>query len=307
MIIVRPMGGMGNQMYALALGLALAEQKKAQLFLDKSWVKADGQRRGLNRDALEFFDHQIAEWPVSRLLTARLISSPLVDKALAFWAKLQSANKRAIFIEKECCFDSSLLESRARSIYVRGGTWQSYRYFEKYSAQIRRAFVFKEVVRQENQYWVQKIQESKNPIFVHVRRGDYVNNPSAAYTQGICTVPYYQNALEYFRKQIASPTFFFFSDDIEWVMHTFGASPDFVFVQRRASRENESGFRDDGHNDMYCMSQCCHGIVANSTFSWWAAWLIEHPEKVIVAPTRWYQGIGDDGFIIPDSWKRLDG
>lgn len=307
MIITRPMGGMGNQMYALALAKSLSLRLGQPLVIDKSWVRDDGKQRGLDRDSLQHFSHGIPEWSWSSNSLGRLFLGRMHDKLLGPILKLISRRNPWYQVETACRFDPEILDLPGPNVYLRGGTWQSWRYFKDYQDAIRTMFTFQESVQEQNSEWVARIGSVPVSVFVHIRRGDYVNNPAAAYTQGICTLEYYKRAMERMREHLDNPVFFFFSDDMDWVVDTFGQAPDHIFVQRRPGRDNESGFRDDGQHDMYCMSVCQHAIVANSTFSWWAAWLIRNPEKRIIAPDRWYQDIPDDAFIVPPQWERLHG
>ena len=307
MIIARPMGGMGNQMYCYALGKALSLKKNTPLRIDKSWVDEVGAEKGLDLFSLANFKLECAEWRYPRSGLRGLLSRRKADRIFAWLSQMLPRRWKSILVERQCRYDEWIREIKSRTIYIRAGTWQSYKYFRDCEDEIRRDFEFKEEVYEANRGLADRILADKQSVSVHMRRGDYVANSEYAYTQGICTRQYYDNALEYFRHRLPSPTFYFFSDDIGFVKSEFGSRDGYVFVDRRESRGNEVGFRDDGHHDMYLMSLCRNNIIANSTFSWWAAFLNKSKEKMVVAPDRWYNGVADDSFILRPDWIRISG
>lgn len=118
-------------------------------------------------------------------------------------------------------------------------------------------------------------------VSVHVRRGDYLDASHGGMYTGICTEGYYQKAMERIRKSVPDAVFYVFSNDTDWAKAHF-AGKDCVVA--------EGGTEDTGYQDMYLMSLCQHHIIANSSFSWWGAWLGRNPEKKVIAPDRWLNG-----------------
>lgn len=302
MVICRLMGGMGNQMYSYALGRALSLLKKSPVYVDKSWLDEMGGQRNLDLYALSCFRLQCLEWRPPGLLRRRK-----ADRILSIVSDLLPKRKRFLLTEKACRYDSWVLEIDCRTIYIRSGTWQSYKYFERFEREIRDDFRFDDAVYRENRAFANRILADDKSVSIHVRRGDYVANSEYAYTQGICTDRYYARAMDYFRQLLGSPTFYFFSDDMAYVQKVFGQDENHVFLNTRESTGKEVGFRSDGHHDMYLMSLCRHNIVANSTFSWWGAFLNKNAGKQVVAPGKWYADVEDDSFIVPQEWIRIAG
>jgi hypothetical protein len=139
-------------------------------------------------------------------------------------------------------------------------------------------------------------------VAIHVRRGDYISVPENFNKHGICGVDYYNRAINYLLSIEQDPTFFIFTDDIEWVR--INMLP--LFKNSIIVSTNNIGV--DSWRDLYLMSQCKHQIIANSTFSWWGAWLNENQHKNIISPTNWFSNkeLNDStGDLIPETWVRL--
>jgi hypothetical protein len=174
------------------------------------------------------------------------------------------------------------------------GYWQSEKYFDKVQSELRRLYTFNfEKLSSETLDYLSSIK-STNSVSVHIRRADYLQHED--FYGGICTFEYYRNAIKYFMKNIDNPIFYFFSDDIEWVVEQFENLPIYKFVNINHSNDN--------WQDMYLMSQCNHNIIANSTFSWWGAWLNSNPKKLVLAPRKWsnmYENID----IYPPDWIKI--
>jgi hypothetical protein len=123
-----------------------------------------------------------------------------------------------------------------------------------------------------------------------------VSNPKNAFI-GVCSLAYYQKAIEYIKSQVKTPVFYIFSDDIEWVKSNLLLDKNTVFVGHNKGTES--------YNDMHLMSLCKHHIIANSSFSWWGAWLNASPNKIVVAPKKWFASNQNDQDLIPRSWVKL--
>ena len=140
--------------------------------------------------------------------------------------------------------------------------------------------------------------DAVNAVSLHVRRGDYVDNPSTNRWHGICSLDYYQRALDYIGFHAEAPHLFVFSDDQKWTRANlrFAAATTFVEINPP----------DRGYRDMSLMARCRHHIIANSSFSWWGAWLNPSHEKIVVAPKQWFSAARNDTRdLIPPGWVRL--
>ena len=137
-----------------------------------------------------------------------------------------------------------------------------------------------------------------NSVSIHVRRGDYLTNPVTFQTHGLCDIDYYKKAIDEILDLVDKPHFFIFSDDQSWAKSNiiFGAPTD--YVMHNNSLKN--------YEDLRLMSYCRHHIIANSSFSWWGAWLGNNPEKIVIAPKKWFNDPKiDTTDLIPDTWLRL--
>ena len=175
------------------------------------------------------------------------------------------------------------------------GYWQSERYFDDNADKIRAEFTFKIPFSKINSEIAAHILQV-NAISLHVRRGDYVTNPKNAYI-GFCSLDYYKAAINQMISKIKDPIFFIFSDDIAWVKNNLLFANQAVFVDHNKNTES--------YNDMRLMSLCKHHIIANSSFSWWGAWLNTNPDKLVIAPKNWFRNGINDKDLIPVEWMRL--
>lgn len=180
---------------------------------------------------------------------------------------------------------------------VQYGYWQSEKYFKKNENTIRKDFTFKNKPTGNNLKLLKKIK-SLDSVSIHVRRGDYANDKKTNKFHGILSAKYYKKAIEVISGKVKNPVYFIFSDDIEWCKDNFRYLDKVFFV------EGNIGNKD--YEDMRLMSNCKHNIIANSSFSWWGAWLNVNPDKIVIAPKKWFldkkaqEEIGKE--IVPKTW-----
>jgi hypothetical protein len=179
------------------------------------------------------------------------------------------------------------------------GYWQSEKYFLDISKHLYSEFVLKQPLDKTNQEMMNQINDSKsNAVSLHIRRGDYVKNPKTALYHGICSLDYYRSAADYLAARLEAPHFYVFSDDLEWVSNNLELPYLMTLVDVNGP--------DRGASDMTLMMACRHNVIANSTFSWWGAWLNQHVGKIVIAPERWFiEASLDTRDLIPASWVRL--
>jgi hypothetical protein len=135
-----------------------------------------------------------------------------------------------------------------------------------------------------------------NSVSIHIRRGDYVQNHRVLRENGICSLSYYKRAVAELEKTQKDIFYFIFSDDINWVKKNISLGRDTVFVSDTTLTDSE---------ELVIMSKCKHNIIANSSFSWWAAWINQNPNKICVAPKPWFNTAKYDSNLIPKSWIQL--
>ena len=176
------------------------------------------------------------------------------------------------------------------------GYWQSEKYFRNHGNVIRADLTFKDPLTGQNLEWASRIGGSM-AVGMHVRRGDYAANPKTLAVHGLCSPDYYRSAVDFIASHVDTPVFFVFSDDIPWVMEHLKIGLPCHYI------DHNKGLAS--HNDMRLMSLCRHHIIANSSFSWWGAWLNSAPGKIVIAPRRWFANGRAVDDLIPEGWLTL--
>jgi hemerythrin len=177
------------------------------------------------------------------------------------------------------------------------GYWQSFRYFEQHEDIIRHLFDLSYLQQEEQlREYIADIR-SATSVSLHVRRGDYLINTITKNLYPVCDVEYYKKAIEYIRQaEKQAVKIFIFSDDIEWCKKNLPVEEEHIFIRT-----------DTDAHDLYLMSICRHNIIANSSFSWWGAWLNTHSSKIVVAPSNWHKKFTPDDInnLLPKNWIKL--
>lgn len=287
MIVARIIGGLGNQMFEYAMARAISLRVNVDFKLDVS---------GFDDYGLRTYDLDCFQ-VVQNIAKQReyIIGEPQSWKGrLKKW--LGISTQLEYYKEESTVFDANAYALN-NNVYL-DGYWQSARYFSDAEEQIRADFKFKTPPDTLNQACLDHIK-AVDAVAVHIRRGDYVSNPEANAVHGLCDLDYYQRAAEFIRANTSSGQlhFFVFSDDPAWVRENLDLGGNATFV----SHNNES----NSYEDMRLMSACRHNIIANSSFSWWGAWLNPSPEKIVIAPKQWFRSQHDATDLIPPEWIRL--
>jgi len=176
------------------------------------------------------------------------------------------------------------------------GYWQSEKYFHEMAATIRSDFSFHQRLSDQNAALAEKIGRLAS-VSLHVRRNDYANVAQINSTHGLCSLAYYQSAIQYIADRVDSPHLFIFSDDVDWVKNNLKVDFPHEYVDHNYGAES--------YNDMRLMSLCRHHIIANSSFSWWGAWLNPSKDKIVVAPKHWFANKSNTQDLLPQDWVRL--
>jgi len=295
MIIVNLVGGLGNQMFQYACARALAIELRMPLKVTLDMFGAYTSHNGPELERVFSLKLDVAQLAELRRMIGTLCVSPTVRRALVI--KLFSPLRGTRFIaEPHYCYWDGLLD-RARAGGYLQGYWQNERYFLKHTATIRSDFTFRQPPSGQNVELARTILDSI-AVSVHVRRGDYVSNAKALAMYGTCTPEYYFKAIEILRQRVPEARLFAFSDDPQWVAEVLAPRyPGLVLVDHNRA--------EDSYNDMRLMSLCQHHIIANSSFSWWGAWLNPDPGKIVVAPRNWFVNGTDSTDLIPETYIRL--
>lgn len=288
MVIAHLIGGLGNQMFQYAAARALSSAKKETLLLDTSSFASYTLHQGFELSKLFAGEICIArDTDVNHVLGWQ--AAPRIRNFL-HRPKLAWLRKANLIIEPSFHYWSGL--QRAPDDCYLMGYWQSERYFFDVAEEVRKDFTFKLDMSPQNIEIADKIRNT-NAISLHVRRGDYVNNSVYA----ACTRDYYRTAILHLSKHVNAPTFFVFSDDIDWVKNNLDIDFPLHYVNHNKGSES--------YNDMRLMSMCQHNIIANSSFSWWGAWLNPSADKVVVAPKQWFINNSNVNDLFPSAWVML--
>ena len=285
MVLVEMTGGLGNQMFQYALYRKLLELNK-DVYLDTSFFRS-GQK--LREFELERFALELRVMPdreIDRLRGYSYQSS--FFKKLRF--KLCSA-KLSVYQDKIEYFQPAIFEMD--DVYLQG-YWQNEKYFADIRDTIKQELFFEPEMSIQKKKCLERMQ-NENSVSVHIRRGDYLDPQNQKVYGNICTADYYKDAVTYIREQISNPVFIVFSDDMDYAK-TLINGDDVCYIDKDE--------KEDVYTDMYLMTQCRHHIIANSTFSWWGAWLTENEETITVCPERWFAN-HDQADVACDRWIRI--
>lgn len=290
MIVVKLQGGLGNQLFQYSIGRRLSLHYKTPLKLDTTFLGETGTTGLLTPRSYELDQLSISTATAS---TAE-ISAFSNNRRLLHRFKKYFTNSKYIK-EKSFRFDPHFLRF-GKSCYL-DGYWQCEDYFHEISDVLRTEFKSKIALNTANREMKAAIT-SVNSVSVHIRRGDYISNPHANQFHGLCSLAYYRQAVDFIAAKTSSPHFFIFSDDLSWVAGNFRIDYPATIVD-----VNDSS---SGAKDMELMSCCNHHIIANSSFSWWGAWLNPDQQKIVVAPKNWFQDSSiDTSTILPASWYKI--
>lgn len=302
MIIVKLQGGAGNQMFQYAIGRNLALHYNTGLKLDTGTYS-----NNLAASGPENFNNIIS--------TEKTTSRRYELDNFSIQAEIATENEIQLFRHqtnwllrgrKFLTQSKYITESNYRfnpdylkfgsNCYL-NGYWQSEQYFTGVSEVIRNEFQFTSSQDTAN-LKMEALIKSSNSVSIHVRRGDYIHNPATVKFHGICSDVYYRQAVKFVSEKVQFPHFFIFSDDMDWVQQNLALSHPVTFVN--INDENSA------INDLRLMSRCQHHIIANSSFSWWSAWLNNYKDKIVVAPTKWFNDTSiDTSTVLPDKWYKF--
>jgi hypothetical protein len=296
MIIVRLWGGLGNQMFQYAAARRLAHANRTELLLDAAWfgnaAAGDTARR-----------YELSIFAIAERFAAPSQVRALRGYDIQRWPRLAKRLLRAYgYRERESWarerhyhFDPAVLRL-GDGVYL-DGYWQSERYFQDAADLIRTEFAFRPSPAPDNAALLEVIAGCE-AVSLHVRRGDYVANARTAHYHGVCGLDYYARCVDAIAGLVASPHFFVFSDDPAWVR-------DNLKLPFPATHVTHNG-PERAYEDLRLMSACRHNIIANSSFSWWGAWLNDTPVKIVIAPKQWFRDDSvDTADLIPERWHRL--
>ena len=291
-VIVQLNGGLGNQMFQYAVGRAIAHRNQAELCLDKAILKRS-YSRPYQLECFQIRDIEIHGDDIKHIRGEDISATRNILEYLR--EQIKPRYKRKVFKEQSKMYDPEIEKVKPPVYLV--GYWQSEKYFCNISAHIRREFTLKDKLSEEKQGIVRRIKSS-NAVSIHIRRGDYVSNPVSARRHGALPLEYYLSAAKLTATRIDEPEFFVFSDDILWAKEKLRLPYPMTYV---SDREGLS----DGE-ELYLISLCRFHIIANSSFSWWGAWLSDYTDKFVFAPRQWFADPSvKEHDTVPDEWIQI--
>ena len=290
MVIVKLMGGMGNQMFQYAFGRALSLEKAVTLKLDLDFL--------LDRTPRDNFVYRDYDLPIFNCRPQILSEG---DKRRFFGSSIMSSknfNKilpltiRKFYTERHFGYDQNVLNLN-KNIYLEG-YWQSYKYFSGIESTIRKEFSINHKFNEEEEEINQSIL-STNSVCVNVRRSDFLVNSY----HGVCNEKYFYKGINHIEQFDSNLEIFVFSDDIDWCEKNLKFNRKTTFVGHEYAGDKFQSY-------LQLMTNCKHYVIPNSTFGWWAAWLASYERKIIVTPQAWFSDskINTED-LIPKGWIRI--
>lgn len=267
-------GGLGNQMFQYAFYLSIKKRAKGIWLYDISGAKY--HHNGFELDKIfgvcePVWMHNCIIKNINRLISVKCLTK---EKSGIYFNEVTPINSIGKYVEYK-------------------GFWQSEKYFLDVEKDVRNTFRFDlSKLNDTSKLVIKKItKDSRKYVSLHVRRGDYMNDPE----RQVCSLEYYKHAMAYIKAHVLTPVFIIFSDDIKWCRTQFGDDCEYVNWNTGV----------DSWQDMCLMSACAHHIIANSSFSWWGAWLNDNKNKIVICPKYWNVGFPLDTDRMPNDWVRL--
>ena len=295
MVMVKIIGGLGNQMFQYALGRKIAYLNDEMLKLDISGFETyDLHNYSLSHFNISGDDATKSEIRAFRGSNNRHIRG-IINKMNHHGFYLPYLQKNKVIFEKTINYDPSIFDNTGE-IYL-DGYWQSEKNFKDNEVIIRKEFTIKSPPDSQNIKIANEIRNTE-AVCIHIRRGDYVSNPKANQLIGLCPLDYYYRSIDYILSKVEKPHFFIFSDDPDWTRQHLIIDAPTTYVCNNSSDKN--------YEDLRLMTYCRHFIIANSSFSWWGAWLSPNVQKIVIAPAQWFRGEQyNDGDRLPKEWIRF--
>lgn len=278
MIIVKFFGGLGNQMFQYATYLALKNRyKDVTVTADLSWYNTTTIHNGFELEHL--FEIKLNVF-LGNKHGRTTIMSKYFYRAISLFAKeffKRSLFNKFEFIEDTSIFNKKLFHLNKEKHYYLDGSWGNERYFEDVKDLILKDFTFKEPLDILNNKWRAELT-SVESTSIHIRRGDYVTYNKIFID--LCNTDYYSSALNFIQQQKGNLKFYIFSDDSQWCKDNLSwlKNIEYKFINQNSGKNS---FRD-----MQLMALCKNNVIANSTFSWWAAWLNSNKPNIVICPMR---------------------
>lgn len=291
MVTIALSGGLGNQMFQYAAAKALATRLNTSLIADLYTLNKKTKATPRSFE-LDVFTLEIEK---KNTLKGKLVNKlhPYIQQNRNLFSRL------GFFTDTYAMLYQPSFENLRGNITMQGN-FQNERYFKSIEDKLRKDFTFRNPLNGRNKDIAENINRS-NSVAIHIRRGDYLTNKGAATNFITCDKDYYESAIKYFVEKIDEPQFYIFSEEFDWIKENLNFENNTVTLIDWNKGKNS-------YIDMQLMSLCKHNIIANSSFSWWAAWLNNNEEKTVIAPSMWFQSEDKNQLLndfYPQEWIKI--
>ncbi|MDA2909707.1 alpha-1,2-fucosyltransferase [Nitrospiraceae bacterium AH_259_D15_M11_P09] len=289
MVIVRLIGGLGNQLFQYATARRVAHINNAVLKLDISAFES----YKLHAYSLKYFN--IREELACPEEVAHFKGVGLPGRIFRLAQSRLPYYRRSWVVERQMNFDPNILKLSG-NVYL-DGYWQCEKYFKDIEPSVRQELTVKPSLDERSEAIAEKICRTQS-VSLHIRRRDYASDANTKEVHGTCSLEYYYTAIGRLEKAGIEPEVFIFSDDSLWARTNLKLKYPATFVTHNGAEKN--------YEDLRLMSLCSHHIIANSSFSWWGAWLCTNPRKIVFSPLKWFnKSERDTSDLIPDEWAKI--
>jgi hypothetical protein len=294
MVIIKLQGGLGNQMFQYATAKSLALHFKTELFIDTSFLDRNTiSFDGFTPRSYELYIFNLGDTIIEPQSLQKIIDPSIFFKLLT---KFNLRKRLNFFYEKSFEFDPLIFKSTPPVLL--SGFFQSEKYFKAIQDKLHSIFSFPTLTDTNCTSYLEEVRENLS-VAVHVRRGDFLTSDKTNSFHGLCDLSYYEFAMQEMKRKIGHCKFFFFSDDHDWVIKNLIVDQSTILVNTKNL---------PAWYDMYLMTQCKHNIIANSSYSWWGAWLNRSSNKVVIAPKKWFANSemnAKTNDLLPEEWIKL--
>jgi hypothetical protein len=288
MIIVNLTGGLGNQLFQYSFARYLARINNCDLKLDVS-----------SYENYEWHNYSLSPFNIDEIFATPEECDYYKGTGLTIINKIyRKLFKLNYFLVEDSFQFNPKYKLWSSPVYI-SGYWQSEKYFKELESELRNQFRILIPASKKNQEFIDQMQ-LENSVSLHIRRGNYVDVSHVNEVHGTCSMNYYKSAVAIIASKVTNPKFYVFSDDIEWAKDNLVLNFETIFVDINDSKTD--------YEDLRLMSTCKHNITANSTFSWWGAWLNSSKNKIVVSPKIWFKDEDLNTLtssLIPEEWYRI--
>jgi hypothetical protein len=296
MVISKLISGLGNQLFQYAIGRQLSIQKNTTLKLDVSFFENQNLRSyklnkycikaevSTNKEIKDFFD----------IYNNQSIKAKIYRKS----ENLMPRRYRKVLREQSIWkYDPDILKASSK-VYL-DGYWQNFRYYQDLSPLIFEELVVNENYNDKIKKLISEVELNKSSVSLHIRRGDYITDTEANKFMGILPLDYYYKAITHIINNVSNPELYIFSDDLDWAKDNLKTHLPINLI------DIENGTKD--YIELDIMSKCRHNIIANSSFSWWGAFLNKNSNKIVIGPKQWVlpENINKNIELIFPSWIKI--